>query len=274
MKTLTNYYRLQASRITKYNRIQAAKGVNPVVSMLFLPFRILFHVWFNLGGNVYRGFGLYDRPLLASYPRSGTNWTRYIIESLSGRPTPGQTRLIEGTNYYIDRAHQAYPVMNRYKKVVLVLRDYRECILRHQKAVWSNYSDVLSLLSDQGIREPASWYIENLKAFDAFEGDKLLIYYEDLIQKPDETIILLAEFIELDRDKTQAFLNSMDNHIKMSVQAYTKKAHSSDTSKSKDLSYHAKTKLTPEQVQDFDNFYFTQYPELAQKYLRRYGTRR
>ena len=106
----------------------------------------------NISGGTQIGFGLHDLPLLASYPRSGTNWIRYIVESISGLPTPGEHRLLSGTNYCIDRAHCAYPIISSYKKVVLVLRDYRECILRHHKESWINYTDVLSLLSDEDLK--------------------------------------------------------------------------------------------------------------------------
>ena len=117
----------------------------------------------RLNGNVNIGFALYHRPLLVSYPRSGTNWIRYIIESITSKPTPGQTRLHTGTDYYIDRAHQAYDVMHRYRKVLMVIRDYREAIIRHHTECWQATHNVCTFLDNESIKDPPQWYIRNLQ---------------------------------------------------------------------------------------------------------------
>ena len=183
-------------------------------------------------GSVIGGFGLYDRPLLASYSRSGTNWIRYFIENTSGHPTPGQMRLIQGDNFWIDRAHCAYPIMKLYKKVVLVIRDYRECILRHHEHVWPNYSDVVTFLTDERLAQPASWYIKNLEAFDLFQGNKHIVYYEDLLVNPQKEFAELAIFLRLDPQATRIFLGDLDANFRKSVQAYTKGGHGSYHSQS------------------------------------------
>lgn len=223
--------------------------------------------------NMSYGFGLHDLPLLASYSRSGTNWIRYFIEFASGLPTPGQTRLIQGKNYFIDRAHCAYPIMTNYNRVLLVLRDYRECLLRHHKESWYKQPNVEAFLTNEALKQPPSWYIKNIKAFDRFEGKKLLIYYEDLLQQPEISFLKLAEFLELNPLKVQIFLKNIDQHFEGSIQAYTKGGHLSETSSTKDFKYHSRTALTPAQVEEFDQYYFTQYPGIAEKYLRRYNTR-
>lgn len=260
-----------------YYRNLASKGIDHAFATLLLPIKALNQLRLRLTRNqrrgVINGFGFYDRPLLASYSRSGTNWVRYSTEYISGCPTPGQKRLIDGDNYYIDRAHRAYPVMKLYKKVVLIVRDYRECILRHHKDIWPDYPDVVSFLTDEGIKQPASWYMKNIEAFDAFQGEKLLIYYEDLLGKPVETITKLSNFLSLDQKKLQLFLKDLDVHIQKSVNAYTGGGHSSETALKKDVKFHAKSKLKPAQVTDFDEFYFSRYPYIANKYLRRYDTR-
>ena len=224
-------------------------------------------------GDTANGFGRLQCPLLVSYPRSGTNWIRYIVEYISECPTPGQKRLISGTNYYIDRAHRAYPTMRFYFKVVLLIRDYRECILRHHEDIWRDYPDVAALLTDEGLKQPASWYIKNIEAFDAFEGAKLLIYYEDLLGKPEETITELSAFLGLEQRKTRSFLEDIDVHFHNSVKAYTRGRHSSQTSSTKDIGFHAKTKLTTSLIKEFDEFYFSRFPDLAYNYLYRYDTR-
>ena len=220
------------------------------------------------------GFGLYHLPLLASYSRSGTNWVRYFIEFTSGHPTPGQTRLIQGNDYYIDRAHCAYPIMDSYQQVVLVLRDYRECLLRHYKREWFKKRVVTRFLTNEDLKQPPSWYIKNLIAFDKFRGEKLLIYYEDLLTEPRNTFTILSSFLGLNQLSTQIFLKDIDQHFKRSVKAYTRTGHSSETSSSKDFKFHSRTALTAEQIVEFDQFYFSRYPRIANKYLRRYDARK
>ena len=216
------------------------------------------------------GFQLYDRPLLASYPRSGTNWIRYIIECLSKRPTPGQERLVRGDDYVIDRAHCAFLVMDRYRKVVLVVRDYRECLLRQHRDHWPSTRDVLALLTDESIEVPAWWYMKNIEAFDSYRGEKLLIYYEDLVSRPEDSVTELTGFLGLDPDRTRLFLDHLDDHYEKSVAAYVGGGHLSMTSATRDVRHHARTSLDPGQEREFDEFYFSRHPELAKRYLSRY----
>ena len=139
--------------------------------------------------------------------------------------------------------------------------------------IWPHYPNVVALLTDEGLAAPISWYIENIEAFDVFQGEKLLIYYENLLKNPEETITELSAFLGLDQKKTQLFLEDIDVHFQNSVIAYTRGGRRSETSSTKDVRFHAKTKLTPDQVKEFDEFYFSRYPDLANKYLRRFDTR-
>ena len=273
---MENKGRLYWNRIRTYYRLQKANGSSYLEATLRLPAHGLqqWLLWLRYPTYVKTlyGFGRYDLPLLASYSRSGTNWVRYFLESVTGRPTPGQTRLHRGHDYCIDRAHRAFKVMHRYQKVVLLVRDYRECILRHHQKIWSAYADPITLLMDEGLEQPPLWYIRNLQAFDKFQNDKLLLYYEDLVQEPGSTLSQLASFLVLDSSRTAAFLQNIKTHQSASVKAYEGGGHKSESLYSKDLNYHAKTKLTPDQVRAFDRFYFSRYPEIANKYLARYYT--
>jgi hypothetical protein len=113
--------------IAGYFRSQKLKGRSLFVALiLFLPAslkylpRILNHltVFSFMSGkrNVITGHGDYDKLLFISYSRNGTNWIRYIIEYLSGKPTLGQERVHTGTDYVMDTAHKGYPVIHRYNK--------------------------------------------------------------------------------------------------------------------------------------------------------------
>ncbi|MEM7689202.1 MAG: hypothetical protein AAF291_09280 [Pseudomonadota bacterium] len=224
----------------------------------------------HIPGNVITGRALHQIPLLASYSRSGTNWIRYFIETCSKRPTPGQLRVVKGTHYIIDRAHCAYPDMHNYCRVVLVLRNYKECLLRHNEKEWVKDRDVVRFLQRQDIEQPCSWFIDNLAAFDAFEGEKLLLYYEDLMQDPMESFTKLGHILRLKEARVAKFGAHLDAHFDGSVNAYKKGGHKSSTAKKRDLKAHADRLLTPEQRVEFDRYYQDNYPELTRKYLTRY----
>jgi hypothetical protein len=225
-------------------------------------------------GNVFYGYGLYDRPLLVSYSRSGTNWIRYIIEYLSGRPTPGQQRLFKGKpkEFFIDRAHCGFEVMHQYKRVMLVIRDYRECLLRHNQALWARINNVNTFLEDMTVKHPPVWYIQNIRSFDAFTGDKLVLYYEDILSDPSSQIPELCEFLGFSRNSCNKFLEDLPAHAKKSVNAYTATTHTSETKQNPtNFNFHASKNLTPAQRIAFDEYYRKQYPDLFEKYLSRYA---
>lgn len=266
------------NHLKNYYAVQSAKGYSNWKTTLLLPLKLVNQLRLKLHQvqkpkDMIYGFDLFHLPLLASYSRSGTNWVRYIIESISDRPTPGQTRLRTGTNYLIDRAHCAYPILKNYKKVILVLRDYKECLLRHHQEDWLQISKVQPFLTNKKMRHPPHWYIQNIKAFHNFKGEKLLIYYEDLLADPQAVIAQIAEFLNLDRNRTSDFLSNIDHHYQHSVALYTAGGHKSETAASKDTRYHSQHLLTAKQEQEFDDFYLRKFPKLTSIYLRRYHYR-
>ncbi len=263
--------------LRKYYSVQKDKGYSMVWATLLLPQKVLNRVrvkYFRRSDAIV-GFGYYRRPLLASYSRSGTNWLRYIIETLTDLPTPGSKRRIRGDKYAVDRAHQAYKVMHKHVAVILVIRDYRECLIRHNRDLWKQIRDVVPFLEFDGkIEQPNHWYIKNIEAFDKFSGKKMLIYYEDLQTDPEPTIRRVADFFSVDQAKVDDMIAHLDEHYEASVSSYTKSGHDSFTAGTKRMDYHSKSNLTPEQINEFDDYYFNNYPKLAKKYLARYDKRK
>jgi len=69
-----------------------------------------------------------------------------------------------------------------------LLRDYKECMSRNVGYDIKRLLDLITMRSDY-VRLPESYdtglaYFTNLYAYDAFEGQKLLIYYEDMMLYP------------------------------------------------------------------------------------------
>jgi sulfotransferase family protein len=262
------------SKISRIIGKQTYKGNIVALLITSIPSLISYALYYTTRRkiNVQTGLRKYELPLLITYPRSGTNWLRYIIEYVSDRPTPGAVRLINGDNYLIDRAHKGFEVIDNYKKVLLVIRDYRECLIRHNQAFWEKHNDVEELLSNQTIAQPASWYINNIIEFDKYSGEKILIYYEDLITYPEKEIKRIFEFLNIENEKLVYLLNNIDKIKKASIDSYTKNnLHSSITKgESNNLSYHANENLTEQQQNKFCQFYKNNYYKIYEKYLSRY----
>ena len=75
--------------------------------------------------------------------------------------------------------------------MLLVLRDYRECLLRQHEDAWLDSGSITEFLENQSLEQPPSWYLANIQAFDAFPGPKHVVYYEDIANKPQEAILLM-----------------------------------------------------------------------------------
>ena len=112
------------------------------------------------------------KPLVLSYPRSGMNWLRHSVETLTGLKTPGAIHHdIAGYNapWAFSRAHDAahlsdYSPDAEYNRMLILLRDPSVSYMRRLTVAYRFEA-----------------YIENIKIFDSFSGDKLVAYYDDII---------------------------------------------------------------------------------------------
>lgn len=260
------------SRIVRHFETQQRLGVPPWRAAIGLPQAIrAYRARQAIEGHQIDGYGRFDVPLLASYSRSGTNWIRYVVEWVAQAPTPGQVRLYSGTDFVIDRAHRAFTHMHEYEAVVLVVRDYRECLLRHHRDLWDRTRDVRTFLLTEDVPQPPSWYWQNIAAFDSFEGRRLVLHYEDILQSPEESLPRLTDFLGLDGRRTRMLLDDVDGHSAQSVRSYTMKGHDSVTSGSGRMDHHASAMLEDGQAEEFDRFFAEEHPALFERYLARYA---
>lgn len=260
-------------RVKKRYRRFLDQGGTPVQFLKVAPV-LAYRKLFMPGGEL-TGYRLYTKPLIASYSRSGTNWVRYFIEVVTGRPTPGDGRHVHGrVDYCVDRAHAGFEVMDRYPSVLFLLRNYKECIVRqHKMNKIDSYGGVEEFLRDESLTQPANNYIKNIEAFDQYSGPKCLVYYEDLIAKPEESLMRIAEFLELPRKEAQEFVDNLEHHKSRSIQLYT--ADRSRTSETRGdaarLTHHADKNLSEDQKRVFDDHFRTLNPALFEKYCSRYA---
>lgn len=177
--------------------------------------------------------------LIVSYPRSGSTFVRYIIEHFTRRPTrgpPTSTNLIDSpliakyrnektVAFKIhgqDKIHQEYiqTFMERKIPLIFLMRNPMEMFPRHtgpQK--WTTLAcdaPIPPLSSD------ISYFFDNIKTYESYEGKKQIFYYEDLVEKPASVIRQLCEFLQVDLNGAdqRKFMDNFEEHFENSRTTY------------------------------------------------------
>ena len=213
--------------------------------------------------------------IVVSMKRSGLNWVRYCVEYFSKGKTPGKDRnLREGNfnsdNYIFHRTHdvassdtphstycsfygeRGNPI---YPRMILIIRNYKEIYVREcRKKVGC-----------------MNKYFSNLQAYDSFGGDKLLVYYEDLVSD-FSWMEKILKFLRIDYDLKNF---DLDSHVKNSIKRYNKGSKGRhDKSQTKNnltnFTFHSDSSMTREERLEMDNQIRKRYGGLFDLYLRRY----
>jgi hypothetical protein len=184
---------------------------------------------------------------LASYPRSANHWLRYIIEYLSKHPTLGEGNRNSDTkdppvfkrlgmeDYYVStdaiavKRHRVRDQDDRSKKMIFVVRDYREVIFRH-------FKQPFSIFRMRKMEKHIRMYLDLIRCYNDWPSDKLMIRYEDLIKDPEGTISRLAQFIGK-CEKLSELLENLEQHQERCVSMYD--ACKGSHTKGKSTTYHS-----------------------------------
>jgi|7_EtaG_2_1085326.scaffolds.fasta_scaffold00195_29 hypothetical protein len=247
--------------------------------------------------------------LLLAYPRSGSNWLRYILEFIYCKPTSsweerlhprdgsgnGNTPIfdttgkprtrppydpprIEAAHYekedrtlpHVYHEHNVASIEDPERLPLIVLvRNYKECILRHTAPSPKNRF----LLKVKDYWED---YYRSLKFYDKHPGPKLLFYYEDLIDDKKLVDVLheLNEFMSSSppcyEELLQRFIEKLQIHREQSLEFYNAVAQVGGShSDSKSSIFHSR-QFELHKKQDVDNHFESVEPELYKKFLKRY----
>ena len=173
---------------------------------------------------------------IIGFPRSGNNWLRYIVEYFTKyeticepRNTPMRNPLhllcsnINSINKTGDGSlwnthgheHAVNKLLKRVQgKHILILRNYKECIPRHNN-VTSKLTDlnlIVNGIEAQHHSFSLTYYLSLLNDYHNYKGEKLLLYYEDLINKETikESLIKLINFLDGDVTLIDTFLNTYE----------------------------------------------------------------
>ena len=166
-----------------------------------------------------------------SYPRSGANWLRYIARHLL-QVDKHYIETDEPNDIYIKThilSRTETQKCNRGRGLILLLRDFKECIVSH--------------LHENAVQIPAiKQYLTCIQTFDDWSSPKLLIYYHDLILRPCQTVVKLAKFFDppIDTTKVQEFCDSLEKHQECSRNSYSTYVRAC---KSGDDPYHYQKRL-------------------------------
>jgi|GEM_PF-2138410 len=226
--------------------------------------------------------------------RCGTHWLLYSIRYLTkaspvsgleenGTLFAGNSQFdvfgepINRNTYFLIHAHTPNSIIWRgyeQDKLILIIRDYKESILRMfdnflfiKMAIGKRHNDVI--FNDlPPYYAVITWYFENLEYFEQFKGEKLLLYYEELLLQPESVYKNILSFLGASDQFFADFMHDLEFHKETCLNFYNSYRFGSKTH-GKDFKFHSK-KLKQEELTEFDKLVQNNYPSLWEKYLYRY----
>lgn len=215
---------------------------------------------------------------MLSLPRTGSNWVRYWFEYFSSENTSERNVLVETnhwgeqrtekTNATLYKRHKLSKedIMNReIQKIVLVLRDYRECFVRHCRG--RTFEKKIGRMTD---------FTDNLYVYDSFPGEKMIMYYEDFVSDPKTYMKEFLDFVDVKNEWDDI---DVAEHRDISVKLYESGGSDKVGSKTRgapsltkgkaDFKFHQKI-LDDETKLLLEQWFKAEHSEIHDKYLGRY----
>ena len=204
---------------------------------------------------------------LLCYPRSGSSLVLYCIEFLGG------TFYTQNKNIF--RFHWDYnDISNKYDSLIFLLRDYKECCTRQNCNIKENaYFDTgMKINNTKTNKDTEIDYFGILNFYDKYEKNKLLVYYEDLIDNFEEEIIKVANFLNIN-NKINILLENKKEYLLKFQKQYDHKTNGL-IGKIRDICQprgYWKQFYTKEELVDWEKFLQINQSKLYTKYLMRYN---
>lgn len=213
------------------------------------------------------GHAPFPEVLVISTERSGLNLIRHAVEYAGQCRTPGKTHLLRQGPLAFHRTHWANttaispgrtPLCDPqgqpyYRRVMLLLRDPREIFPRA-------YGCSLERMGD---------YCDNLQAFHAFSGEKLLVVYDDLISD-DRLFQRIFAFLSLEQPLQLDQVPEIRSTSVAWYQANQAKGGGSQTQGSPEALRQHQQQLSAEQLQELRAFLDQRLGPLVPQYLGRW----
>jgi hypothetical protein len=210
--------------------------------------------------------------IIASFPRSGNHWVRYIVEYCTKLRTMGEgntkhrTKLDMPVFDRIDPSFYSGDGYSGYKRhwlrggdtkfpIIIIVRNYKEVFIRHNRKAFRGKPKVKPELTKM-----FGDYLNLLRRFDDWPKEKLLVYYEDLISD-SKSIKKIIEFIG-HSDKSESFISDIKEHRKKCLKICSHKTNG------KKAIYYSQ-QVRPDWIV-FLSKYFRQQQPIFKKYLSHY----
>lgn len=244
---------------------------------------------------IFSSFG--DEPPVVYHlraPRSGSHWFFYCCNTIFNKTifADGDLSPYKSNAYHLRRegkiitAHNPFDLhlnKNSHENdlLILLIRNYRECLLREYQDPESVKNEITYQASFNDLSSDLEWvlslrmnhYFHNLRVFDIWNPEKrLLVYYEDLLQYPQETLLLIADFFGENEKKSEivAFVENIDEHMENSLNIYEGPAGGYKSyTRGRSFLYHT-NRVGIEKSLEIDQLVKKYFPEFLEKYLSRY----
>ena len=227
---------------------------------------------------------------ILSFPSSGKHWTLHILDktfslglTIISEENRKRTTSISD-KMRISHSHLCWecdvkPLEETFGNIFL-LRSYKENVTKfaekHDLSNIESFKKYIDLGEPLNNSVPNQSYMRLVSEFDKMDKPKLLVYYEDLIQDPKKEIVRISEWLkeffsfEYDPSDIDKFIFDIDVQKEEG-----KKFHFSSVRNINDLKSNGKIhfhsdKVSVEMKKSIDGYIKSEYPELFEKYLKRY----
>lgn len=179
--------------------------------------------------------------ILLSYPRTGSSWTRYILECFSGIAVDGHydkksvnrtifengfTPLVDIDNgsFFCTMVHDASDIRCQPQDITKLCLSFRDPLEVIPSYFYSNnhnnknmpIEDFMRSLTPHHIDGLCNQYLQGIDYFNRFDGDKYMLDYNELMIEPSLAIKKLTSFFDCYSDKgMDQFMSEYDNHKSM-----------------------------------------------------------
>lgn len=173
--------------------------------------------------------------ILLSFPKSASDWLRYIAEFIFRQVTYDENhcgtsklnfmlnRIGVGVQYAIDESailakyHDARIIPNEDCRIVLSLRSCDEVVFSFAYATEKPDMSLEEFVQLYALRmdDLFAWWIRNVVFYEHHEGEKMIVHYDKLVSQPTEEIQRFCNFLGLSPIsalRMSEFLDSLDEH--------------------------------------------------------------
>jgi hypothetical protein len=229
----------------------------------------------------------FDEPktIILANPRTGGHWLMYSLMSLTNRhistanhsiylseknvynPWNLEYNFSQPSIYFTRSISYLDKIDYETDKVILLVRDFKESLLRENNESIEKLFKIL--------KNPKNSYYKIFKEFEKFQTEnRVIVYYEDLLTNPAESITNILKFLgNFDQKKVTTFVKNIDTHKKESIDVYNKNPAfcGKSLSMGEDLLWHSKL-VRKDMLQFCDYLVKNKASDVWRKYLNRYET--